>query len=265
MKTILLQWRNSLYIILLFLFASCASTKNTTYFNEQSDGILPTAVVAPETVIQPKDILGISVSSLNPQASSVFNSANFSYTTTTTNSETIQTTGYLIDSTGYLQFPVLGNIQASGNTTNQLKQEIVSQLTEKKLLVDPIVSVRYLNYKVTVLGEVGHPSTITIPGEKISLLEALGLAGDITIYGKKDNVLIIREEGDKKIIKHINLNTSDLFTSPYYYLKSNDIVYVQANSARVASAKQSTQLLPIILSGLSFLAIIATQVINNNN
>lgn len=256
---------NYLSVFLVIVFASCAGTKNSTYFVDQPDGTVTSSVKPPETVIRAKDILGISVSSVNPEASNVFNSANFSFTTTTPNSQSVQTTGYLVDSSGFIQFPVLGNVLVLGKTTNQVKQEITNELVNKKLLVDATVSVRYINYRVTVLGEVEHPSTITIPGEKISLLEALGLAGDITIYGKKDNVLIIREQDGNKIIKHVNLNNSDLFNSPYYYLQSNDIVYVQANRARVTSAKQSTQLLPIILSALSFLAIIATQVINNNN
>jgi len=116
--------------------------------------------------------------------------------------------------------------------------------------------VRQLNFKVSVLGEVAHPTVINVPSEKISLLEALGLAGDITIYGRKDNVLIIREENGVKKIKRLNLNDDELFTSQYYYLKSNDIVYVEANKDKVASTSRTTQVLPIVLSGLSLIAII---------
>jgi len=118
-----------------------------------------------------------------------------------------------------------------------------------------------LNFKVTVLGEVTKPSVISVTNEKITLLEALGLAGDISIYGKKDQVMVIREENGTKNIKYLNLNSSELFTSPYYYLKSNDIVYVEPSKAKVGSSTRSTQLLPIILSGLSFIAIIVDHLI----
>lgn len=143
-----------------------------------------------------------------------------------------------------------------------MKDQIVASILEKKLLVDPLVSIRFTNFRVTVLGEVNRPSVVNVPNEKISLLEALGLAGDITIYGKKDNVMVIREENNKKTINRINLNSSDLFNSQFYYLRSNDIVYVEPNKARVASAGRSNQWLPILFSGLSLAAIVADRVIN---
>ena len=128
-------------------------------------------------------------------------------------------------------------------------------LVDQKLLVDPIVMVRQLNFKVSVLGEVGHPNVINVPSEKISLLEALGLAGDITIYGRKDNVMVIREENGIKKIKHLDLNSDELFTSQYYYLKSNDIVLVAANKNKVASVSRSNQVLPVVFSALSLIVI----------
>ena len=151
---------------------------------------------------------------------------------------------------------------AAGLTKQRLKEEITQMLVNSKLLIDPIVTVRYLNYRVTVLGEVARPTVVAVPNEKISILEAIGLAGDLTIYAKRDNVLLIREEKGSKVIKRINLNTSEIFTSPYYYLKSNDVIYVEPNNAKVASASRSQQLLPIVLSALSFVAIILTRVIN---
>ncbi len=107
-----------------------------------------------------------------------------------------------------------------------------------------------------MLGEVAKPTVITVPNEKISLLKALGLAGDLTIYGKRDNVLLIREENGKKITRHIDLNSSNFFNSPYYYLQPNDVIYVQPNATKVATAGRSQQFLPIIFSALSVLAIV---------
>ncbi len=252
-----------LLLLSFFLFlSSCVSTRKSVYFVDQKDATLPSTTVIPESIIQKNDLLGISVSSLNPTASAVFNAPNISYAnaSSATNGGTLQSSGYLVDANGNIQFPILGNVKAAGLTGNALREVIVSSLTDKKLLVDPIVSVRYLNFKVTVLGEVANPTVINVPNEKITLLEALGLAGDLTIFGKRENVMVIREEGNQKIIKRLDLNTSELFNSPFYYLKSNDIVYVEPNKARIASSGRTVQILPIILSGLSFAAIVIDRV-----
>jgi polysaccharide export outer membrane protein len=125
-------------------------------------------------------------------------------------------------------------------------------------LVDPIVNISFLNYRVTVLGEVGRPTVISVANEKISLLEALGLAGDLTIYARRDNVLLIREENNKKIIRRINLNTDEIFKSPYYYLKTNDVVYVEPNKSKVANTGRAQVLLPVLFSALSLVTIIVS-------
>jgi polysaccharide export outer membrane protein len=152
--------------------------------------------------------------------------------------------------------PILGSVKAAGLTKEQLKDNITQVILSKKLLIDPIVDIRYLNYEVTVLGEVARPTVITVPSEKITLLKALGLAGDLTIYGKRDNVLLIREENGKKITRHIDLTSSDFFKSPYYYLQPNDVIYVQPNATKAAQASRSQQFLPIIFSALSVVAIV---------
>jgi polysaccharide export outer membrane protein len=158
--------------------------------------------------------------------------------------------------------PILGNIQAAGLSKNQLKNNITQMVLDKKLLIDPIVNIRHLNFEVTVIGEVGHPTVINVPNEKISLLKALGLAGDITIYGKKDNVLVIRETQGNKKVKHVDLNSKDFLTSPYYYLLPNDVVYVEPNKDKVASVGRGRQLVPAILSGLSVVVIVLDRIIN---
>lgn len=258
--------RKSLFSIALVFISvalfSCASTKDTVYFNNQKDAIIKASNLSSKNLIQPNDILSIAVTSLNPAATELFNKPNSSYVSTSSvTGANLQSPGYLVSDDGNIQFPVLGTMKIIGMTTNELREKITGELLSRKLLVDPIVIVRQLNFKVSVLGEVGHPSVVNVPSEKISLLEALGLAGDITIYGRKDNVMIIREEEGEKKIKRINLNTSDIFTSDYYYLKSNDIVYVEANKAKVASSKRSATLIPIVLSALSFGAIIIDRLI----
>lgn len=250
-------------VLTQFIISSCGSTKKVTYFRDIKDGTIETNVPFPESVIQKSDILSITVSSLSPEASAVFNSPNSAAPGGAAGGGG-GTIGYLVNSEGNIQFPILGNIKAEGLTKSQLKDKLTKTLVDTKQLLDPIVTIRFINFRVTVLGEVNHPTVVTVPNEKISLLEAIGLAGDLTIYGKRQNVMIIREENNQKIIKRVDLNSGEIFTSPYYYLQSNDIVYVEPNKTKVASVSRGSQLLPIILSGLS-LALIAVQQFNNNN
>jgi polysaccharide export outer membrane protein len=244
-----------------FLFSSCASSRKTVYFNDQQDAVIKSNNIPVKNVIQPNDLLSIAVTSLNPEATEIFNKPNNSFVSSSgVNGANLQSPGYLVNDEGNIQFPVIGEMKITGLTTNELRLKLTRELITRKLLVDPIVIVRQLNFKVSILGEVSRPTVVNIPSEKISLLEALGLAGDITIYGKKENVMVIREEDGVKKIKRLNLNSSEIFGSEYYYLKSNDIVYVEANKAKVAGSTRTSQLLPIILSALSFGAIIIDRI-----
>jgi polysaccharide export outer membrane protein len=256
----------SFYAFLIIAIASfsvsCSNTRRAVYFNDQKEAVIPAGIPVPEAVIQNNDLLNITVSSLSPEASTIFNIANFSYSGSRSDGQPeMQVSGYLVNKEGYIQFPILGSIKAAGLTESQLKTQIESSLTEKKLLVNPIVSIRHLNFKVTVLGEVARPMVINVPNEKITLLEALGLAGDITVFGKKDNVMVIREQAGIKTIKRLNLNSSEIFNSSYYYLMSNDVVYVEANKAKISSSSRTNALLPVIFSGLSFAVIVVDRLI----
>lgn len=240
-------------LILSILATSCVNTRKATYFNDVGDQEFKDQMENLEPVLQANDILSISVSSLNPEAAEIFNVANLTATqSSSSEGKTTQASGYLIDQEDFIRFPFLGKIKAGGMTKKELREEITQELTDRKLLLEPIVDVRYLNYKVSVLGEVQNPSVLTIPSEKVSLLEALGLAGDLTIYAQRDNVLLIREKDGVKETHRINLTTDEIFTSPYYYLQSGDVVYVQPNRSKVASTSRFVQWLPIIISALSF-------------
>lgn len=251
------------FLSLVFFASSCVSTQKTTYFNNAEDTTFVTR--ADETFDAPilrNDILSVTISSANAEASSLFNTnSNYQTSSTTSTGSTNSATGYLVSNEGYIQLPILGNIKAAGITRKQLKLDITNLLLDKKLLIDPIVTIRYLNFEVTVIGEVEHPTVITVPNEKITMIKALGLAGDITIYGKKDNVLLIRENDGRRKIKRINLNSKNFLVSSYYYLQPNDIVYVEANKEKVASASRNAQMLPTLLSGLSLIAVIVTQLV----
>ena len=239
---------------------SCTSTGKITYFYNVKDTTFLQRAPENQTTIQQNDILGISISSLNAEASAIFNPVNTNIRSTTVTGTNTEAGGYLVSSDGTIQLPVLGKIKAAGLTKKELKDNITDLILSKKLLVDPLVEIRFLNFEVTVIGEVAKPTVITVPSEKISLLKALGLAGDLTIYGKRDNVLLIREEKGKTKTVHIDLNSSNFFTSPYYYLHPNDVVYVEPNKARAASATRSAQLLPLALSIISIIVIVLDRV-----
>jgi polysaccharide export outer membrane protein len=249
---------NFLFIIVVFFsITSCVNTRKATYFNDSVDAVvIPNAADMTLPVIQKNDILSIVITSLNEEASRPFNMANNAGISTITSAGSNQSaSGYLVSADGNINLPILGTMKVAGSTTKQVRDAIVAILIEKKLLLDPIVTIRHLNFEITVIGEVGKPVVINVPSEKISLLKAIGLAGDITVYGKKDNVLLIREINGKRTVKRIDLNAAEFLTSAYYYLQPNDIVYVETNKNKLASVSTFKSTLPIVLSSLSVLLI----------
>ncbi len=241
--------------------SSCASPEKARYFNELPNAEYRMPNDNPDPIIQKGDILNITVSSLNPSENAIYNAPINSVTSANNATSIANLTGYLVNPEGKITFPVIGEMKAAGYSKKQLRDQIVGELTGRQLLLNPVVTVRILNFRVTVLGEVSKPGVVEVPSEKISLLEAIGLAGDLTLYAKRDNILLIRSEEGKKITRRINLGTDEIFRSPYYYLKSNDIIYVESNKAKVQSTARSNTLLPILLSGLAFVAIIVDRVV----
>jgi polysaccharide biosynthesis/export protein len=249
-------------ILVVLMVTSCSPSRKVAYFENVQDASFKSTLATVEAPIQPNDILTITISSLNAEASAVFNpTTNQVIRIGTSSGSDVLGGGYLVNPDGNVQLPILGNVKAAGLTKKQLKESITSILLNKKLLIDPIVDIRYLNYEVTVIGEVNKPTVITVPSEKISLIKAIGLAGDLTIYGRRDNVLLIREEAGQKITRHIDINSSEFLNSPYYYLQPNDVVYVEPNKTRVASSSRSQQIIPIILSSLSIIVVVVTSLI----
>lgn len=239
--------------VILLATSSCVNTKKTTYFGDVPASLTVPNPAPEQQLIHPGDILAIQVSSPNPEATAMFNNNT---TASLNGTNAVVSTGYLVDPEGFIQFPMLGKIKAGELSKRDLTEQLRGQLTERKLLLDPVVSIRFLNFRVTVLGEVAHPQVVAVPNEKISLLEALGAAGDLTIYGRRDNLLLIRDEGGQKMLTRIDLNSKSLLSSPYFYLRNGDVLYAEPNKARVGAASNGRQILPIILSGLSFVAII---------
>lgn len=248
----------SVFALIIIAMFACNTSRRAVYFNNFTDSAFVSEHTYPEPVIQKNDLLSITVSSLNPKATELFNDPNFSGAKGN-ESGTSESIGYLVGNDGTIIFPIIGKVKAEGLTKDQFVNSITTSLVKQELLIDPIVNVRFLNFKITVLGEVARPAVVNVPSERITILEAIGLAGDLTIYGRKDNVTLIREEDGKKVVRRLNLNSGDIFLSPYYYLKSNDIIYAEPNKSKIGSTNNSRQFIPILLSALSLLAIIVTQ------
>jgi polysaccharide export outer membrane protein len=211
-----------------------------TYFFDPTDTIKyrKTFVDAQiEPTIQPDDILSITVNSINPEATMIFNDQNAVVKLNDVGSQASGLSGYLVDSHGNIDFPMLGKLKVSGLGTQQIKDTL--RLKLDRYLKDPIVNVRLQNFKITVLGEVNHPATFTIPSERITLLEALGRAGDMTIYAQRNKVLIIREKEGIREQARVDLQTKEFFNSPYYYLYKNDVVYVEPAKAKTGASQDA--------------------------
>lgn len=251
--------RNLLLFSFLFVvfLTSCNTSKQIVYFENVKDTTFYSVQTEVNYPIKPNDILSIAISSRNQEVDMEWNPhIRNSVRSTTATGQSTEPGGYLVSSDGTVHLPFLGKIKAAGLTQEQLKDNITNMILSKKLLIEPLVEIRYLNFEVTVLGEVARPTVITVNSDKISILKALGLAGDLTIYGKRENVLLVREEGGKKMTRHINLNSRDFFNSPYYYLQPNDVIYVAPNKNKMNQATRNPQIIPIIISTLSLAAIV---------
>lgn len=226
--------------MMILMLGSCASSKKVAYFQNAVDGVVAQSEGLYDAKIMPKDILTITVSTTNPEAATPFN---------LTVSNTLNSTGqmysgsgvlqtYLVDNDGEIDYPVVGTIKVAGLTKNECQELVKSKI--KAFLAEeenPIVTVRMSSYRVTIIGEVRSPGVIPVGTEKMSILEALASAGDLTIYGKRDNVMLIREEANgQKTIHRLNLNDANIISSPYYYLQQNDIVYVEPNGVQAKNS-----------------------------
>ena len=246
------------------MLEGCTSARRLVYFQGTTSREDTVAIPEPFIpTIKKGDLLSVQVSSLNAEASAYFNPAAVAEGSApvSTINPLARTSGYLVEADGSIKLPLVGQVTVANLTNAKAGELIRTKLTV--FLKEPTVSVRNLNFRISVLGEVTRPSLFTIPNEQITLPEALGLAGDLSIYGRRDNVLIIREEGGQRVFARLDLTRRDAFRSPYYSLHPNDIVYVEPNKVRATSVDRAYQLTPIVapiaIGILSLLAIIATR------
>jgi len=236
-------------LVVGLLLVSCKSLKeDVVYFQNAKnfETIVDTETFTPKFKIN--DIVSIYVSTFDVEASRPFNLVKQS-------GSNAQFLDYLIDIDGNIDFPVLGKVKLIGLTVEEAKELLKEKLSDG-YLKDPIVNMRILNFRVSVLGEVRNPGTYLISGERISIMEALGLAGDLTIKGRRDNILVVRDFNGTKTYTRINLTNKEVFNSPVYYLTQNDVVYVEPNNSALSGSKGDLRI-GTILSISSFLISLA--------
>ena len=252
-----------LLIFLFFGFFSCRTVNNIPYFLDISDTSKPLSVHTSEykeLVIQKDDILAINIQTLDPQStSSVNQSGSTSVLTTSPIANQQQYPGYLVDNAGQVSIPLIGNVKVVGLTTYQARDTIIKRV--QQYYINPTVQVRFANFKITVIGEVARPASYTVPNEKVSILDAIGLAGDLTIFGRRENILLVRDSLGSKQFVRLNLNSSDIVKSPYFFLRQNDVIYVEPNKQKIiASDAARTRTITIGASVISVLVILLTRI-----
>ena len=243
--------------------SSCISTKNVTYFQNLSTekkSVMESVAKFTEPIIQSDDIIAIDINTIDPESSNSVNQAGSPLASSAYNNtvprQAVNT--YLVDKNGEVELSLIGKVKVAGLTTFDAKEAIRKRASRD--LKNPNVSVRFANFKISVLGEVSRPAAYTVPNEKVSVLDALSLAGDLTIYGKRENVLVIRDNNGKKEFGRLNLNSTDTFNSPYYYLKQNDVVYVEPNKSRVVALNSATRTtIAVAISAISTIVLIITR------
>lgn len=228
-----------LIILSIVFIASCAPREKIVYFQNLEDYVSENNIEP--TRFKPNDMISIIVSASNVESAIPFNLLSIARPVTTARSSqslfgsgTSMEVPYMINSEGEIEFPVLGTIKIEGMSTKELQEYLITEL--KEYIKDPIVNIRFLNFTITILGEVAIPGTYPVGGERISLPEALGLAGDMSIFGRRDNILVVREISGRKTYKYLDIRDPNILNSDYYYLQQHDIVYVEPNRAERQSS-----------------------------
>ncbi|MCC8426381.1 polysaccharide biosynthesis/export family protein [Mucilaginibacter sp. UR6-11] len=242
--------------LVLLLAAGCAQRRDLVYFSNMANATSVANPTNQEVYIAPNDLINVTMHSLNPESDNLFLNKN---ATSIAMYSPMKIDGYKVNENGMIHLPIVGDIKVAGMKIEEAQKVITAELSKK--VKEPLVEVHIVNFKITVIGEVSRPSTFNITDEKIDVLEALGMAGDMTVYGKRENVLVIRNEDGKKTLTRLNLNDKASFNSPYFYLKQNDIVYVEPDKSKAVEFSQNTRLMPIVIASISALAVLAAVVL----
>ena len=250
-------------IVFIVILSSCATPKDVVYFQDAEDNKSYKNVNKREVVICRDDILAIMVNSQVAEAAQPFNLPMTSFYAGGEGYGQQRLLGYHVDKDGKIDFPVLGKLHAEGLTRNELRDKIKELLVSEGQLKDPIVTINFLNFRVSVQGEVNSPGSYIISGERVTLLEALSMAGDLTIYGRRDRVAVIRESEGNSTIYYHDLRGTDLFASQCYYLQQNDVVYVEPNKRKAQQSNiNQNNSVSVWLSIISFILTTTTVIVS---
>ncbi|HEX8563118.1 MAG TPA: polysaccharide biosynthesis/export family protein [Flavobacterium sp.] len=238
-------------LFLLLFVTSCASDKTILYL--QDSAALNPKVQSYANVIEPDDNIAITVTADEPELAAPFNLMYLTTKSTQANSSINESLmGYLVDDRGEIDFPVVGKVKLAGMTRSEAEDKIKSLL--RPHLANPGVNLRIMNFKISVLGEVKAPGVQSVNGDRITVLEALSAAGDLTIYGKRDEIMVLREEGGTRTLNTIDITSTEFINSPYYYLAHNDVVYVKPNKTKI----NSSIIGPNLTVGISAISLLIT-------
>lgn len=231
--------RNTAIAAALLMMGSCTSTRQVAYLQDVQPATEEVIVNMKNVTLQPGDQISIIVTCKDPQIASLFNlvtPTNRIYSGGKNFTNSGEMGGYTVSSKGDIDFPQLGEVHVAGLTREGVANEIKNRLVASNMVKDPVVTVDFLNLHFSVIGEVSHPGYFQLTNDRTTLLDALSLAGDMTIYGKRDNVAVVREENGRRTTYVVDVRSKDLFDSPAYYLQQNDVVYVQPNKTRAGQS-----------------------------
>ncbi len=255
--------RVNVWFVLTFilLVSSCASQREVVYFQGIPDHYEVVRNESYEIRIQPDDLISIMVNSRDPKLAQMFNLPLVSYQVNDNVTGQNRVLGYLVNKEGEINFPQLGTLVVEGLTRDELTKYISNQLIDKGYVTDAVVTVQFLNFQVSVMGEVNQPGSFSVETDRITILDAISKAGDLTIYGMRDRVKIIRDVNGKTIVSTVDLRGDEILTSPYYYLRQNDIIYVEPNNVKAGQREINSNrtigtfatIVSVVLSALSLI------------
>lgn len=237
-------------------FLACSPQRNLVYFSNLSEVSNSQISHESDLRLQKNDQLNITVSSLNTEYNVLFASSGNAGSNSNINGGRA---GFKISNKGTITLPLLGELPVEGLKIEEARNLITKELSKQVKL--PIVGVELVNFKITVIGEVNRPASLNVPGDQLNLLEALGMAGDMTVYGKRENVLVIRENNGVRNMTRLNLNDKNVYDSPYFQLKQNDIIYVEPDKSKEKEYSSNNRALPIITACISAVAVLLTAVL----
>jgi len=242
------KWTTVLLAAVILTLSACVPHKKIAYFQDLNNDSSITAYVSEHfSTVQPSDLLSITISSLSEDANQLFELK------TGSDDPNFASNTYLVREDSTVQIPVLGKLKVGGRPTGEVSNEVIKAL--EPYLKDPTVVVRIVNYRVTLMGEVANPGVYHVPNEKISILEAISLAGDLTIYGKRETVKIFRRSEGTHQVFTLDLTSSSVFSSPHFFLRNNDIVYIEPSKGKTSLDDNVYRILPLIISSLTLLIV----------